>query len=124
MTSGTLAFYDLPKLGGADELRGFIEGRFRDRTKWLFAAEWRIWLLARGFKIPFTRAIRVERVGIAPFYEIGAVAPSFKAIFSSKVQQSYGIGIRFTLERQALFRVDIGFSREDTVISAQFGLPF
>ena len=36
--------------------------------------EYRFWLLPRGFPIPFTDAIRVERFGAALFYEAGAVA--------------------------------------------------
>jgi hypothetical protein len=34
------------------------------------------------------------------------------------------VGLRLTLERQAPFRVDVGFSDEETVITARFGLPF
>jgi hypothetical protein len=43
---------------------------------------------------------------------------------SSNVDQSYGVGLRFTLERTAPFRVDVGFSDEDTQVNANFGLSF
>lgn len=121
-TSGTVPFYLLPTLGGRNTLRGYIAGRWRDRSAWHGSAEYRFWVIPRG--IPITRNIRIERVGLAAFYDIGAVAPSWTSIFSSKVSQSYGFGARIGLERAAIFRLDLGFSREDINFIASFGLSF
>jgi len=85
-------------------------------------AEYRFWVIPRGFRL--TRTIRVERVGLAVFGELGTVAPSLGDLPSAKVHASYGIGLRVSLERIAVFRADLGFSDEGTNISAGFGLTF
>ena len=124
LTAGELPFYALPSLGGSKDLRGFIAGRWRDRASWELTLEYRFWLLPRGFPIPFTDAIRVERLGAALFYEAGAVARDFPHLFRSPVRSSYGVGIRASLERTAPFRVDVGFSEDGVNVSAGFGLAF
>ena len=63
-------------------------------------------------------------MGLALFYEIGAVAPKWPRIFSSQIQQSYGVSFRVSLERAAPFRVDLGFSDEGMQVNAAFGLSF
>jgi hypothetical protein len=123
-TAGDLPFYSVPTLGGSRTLRGFIAGRFRDRSMWHASAEYRFWLLTRGFRIPFTKALRVERVGLAFFGDTGSVADDWPDIFGSRVWASGGVGLRITLERDAPFRVDVGFSSEGVEVSAGFGLSF
>ena len=120
--AGDLPFFSLPSLGGDKSLRGFVAGRWRDRASWFAAAEYRFWFLPRGFRI--TDSIRVERLGLAPFYEIGAVASKWPRIFSTRIQQSYGVSFRVSLERAAPFRVDVGFSDEGMQVNAAFGLSF
>ena len=73
-TVGDLPFYDLPSLGGASTLRGYIANRFTDNSAWHAVAEYRFWVIPRGFRL--TRTIRIERVGLAVFGELGTVAPS------------------------------------------------
>lgn len=124
LSSGDLPFFERPSLGGNSRLRGYIDGRFRDKASWWAGVEYRLWVLPRGFPIPFTRALRVERVGFAPFYEIGSVAKDGFALVDAPIKQSYGVSIRVTLERAAPFRVDFGFSDEDSTLIARFGLPF
>jgi len=121
-TLGDLPFYDLPSLGGSTTLRGYIGNRFTDKSAWHAVAEYRFWVIPRGFRL--TRTIRVERVGLAVFGELGTVAPSLGDLPSAKVHASYGIGLRVSLERIAVFRADLGFSDEGTNISAGFGLTF
>ena len=121
-SAGNLPFFSLPTLGGAFGQRGYIAGRFRDGAAWLGVAEYRFWVLPRGF--PITRTIRIERVGLAPFYEIGSVAGDIPRLFESRVIHSYGIGARLTLERTAPFRIDVGFSEEGVEVHARFGLSF
>jgi outer membrane protein assembly factor BamA len=123
-TAGDLPFYSLPTLGGSRTLRGFIAGRFRDRSMWHASAEYRFWVLTRGFPIPFTKTLRVERVGLAFFGDTGSVADDWPDLFSSRVWASAGVGLRATLERDAPFRVDVGFSTEGVEVTAGFGLSF
>jgi hypothetical protein len=122
LKSGSLPFTALPSLGGSFSLRGFIDGRFRDDASWHAGVEHRIWVIPRGF--PITRSIRVERVGFAPFFEVGSVGSNGFDLFESEVKLSYGIGLRALLERAAPFRVDLGFSDEGYNISARFGYSF
>lgn len=123
-STGNLPFFARPSLGGAFTHRGYVAGRFRDDAAWYAVAEYRFWVLPRGIPIPFTRAIRIERVGLAPFYEIGSVATDVPRLFEARVRQSYGIGLRATLERLAPFRLDVGFSEEGVEVTARFGLSF
>jgi outer membrane protein assembly factor BamA len=123
-TAGNLPFYSLPTIGGSRTLRGFIAGRFRDRSMWHASAEYRFWVLTRGFPIPFTKALRVERVGLAFFADTGSVTEDWPDLFSSRVRASAGVGLRITLERDAPFRVDVGFSGEGVEVTAGFGLSF
>jgi len=122
LSSGDLPFFVRPTLGGNRLLRGYIAGRWRDDAAWTAATEYRFWVIPRGFKV--WRHIRVERVGAAVFYEVGAVAGSGPDFFQERVRQSYGFSARVMIERAALFRADFGFSEEGLNFSAGFGLAF
>jgi Omp85 superfamily domain len=122
LSSGDLPFFARPTLGGSENQRGFIEGRWRDDAVWTAAAEYRFWVLPRGFTV--WRHIRVERVGAALFYEVGGVGENGSALFHESVIQSYGVSGRVMIERAALFRADFGFSNEGFNFSAGFGLSF
>lgn len=123
-TAGDLPFFSLPALGGSERLRGYVTGRYRDRNHWFAGGEWRVWVLARGFKLPYTRAIRVERLGLAPFVEAGSVAKDWDDLFSSRVRGSVGLGLRIALERTTMFRADVGFAGEGLNLSARVGVAF
>ena len=71
-----------------------------------------------------TREVHLERLGAALFYEAGSVANDWPRLFDASVHQSYGVSLRLSLERAAPFRVDFGFSDEDFVVTARFGLSF
>ena len=121
LSSGDLPFFARPTLGGNRALRGYIAGRWRDDASWEAATEYRVWVFPRGFTV--WRHLRIERVGMAVFYEVGNVAENGIELFQERVRQSYGIGGRFTMERAAIFRADFGFSEDDLNFSAGFGLP-
>jgi Omp85 superfamily domain len=122
VTSGKIPFYSLPSLGGSRTLRGYINNRWTDRAAWHASAEYRFWFIPRG--VALTDWVRIERVGAALFYELGNVGPSFDALFDDKAKYSYGVSLRFSLERTALFRVDYGISNEDNNLSIAYGLTF
>ena len=122
LSSGSLPFFSRPSLGGDRMLRGYIAGRWRDDAAWAAAAEYRFWVIPRGFTV--WRHIRVERIGAALFYEVGAVAEDGIGFFRERVRQSYGVSGRLTIERAAVFRADLGFSEEGLNFSAGFGLSF
>lgn len=122
VTAGNLPFYSLPSLGGSRTLRGYINNRFTDRAAWHAGAEYRFWFIPRGFAL--TETVRIERIGAAVFYELGNVAPTWSKLFDDKAKYSYGGSFRFSLERTALFRLDYGFSSEDSNFSIAYGLTF
>jgi hypothetical protein len=121
-TSGTLPFFSRPSLGGSHTLRGYIENRFTGDAAWHAVAEYRFWVVPRGFSI--TRTIRVERLGLAPFVEAGTVANDLGDLLDARIHTSYGIGFRATFERIALLRLDLGFSGEGVNLTLGFGLSF
>jgi hypothetical protein len=121
-TAGELPFWALPSLGGDDTLRGYIGHRWTDRAAWYASTEYRFWWLPRGFAL--TDSLRVERLGSALFYEVGAVADGIPELPDSKVRQSYGVSLRVSFERMALFRIDVGFSDEGISYTAAYGLSF
>lgn len=115
-----MPFYERPSLGGSDTLRGYIANRFTDNAAWHAVTEYRFWVIPRGFA--FTDTIRIERIGMALFYEAGTVADSLGKLADARVHTSYGVGFRVSLERTAVFRADVGFSREDVNVVVGFGL--
>jgi hypothetical protein len=121
-TVGDLPFFARPSLGGSHTLRGYIANRFTDDAAWHAVAEYRFWVIPRGFAI--TRTVRVERVGLALFGEAGSVAGDPGGFLDATVHTSYGVGLRISLERTAVFRVDVGFSGEGPNVTANFGLSF
>lgn len=121
-SSGDLPFFVRPSLGGSRIQRGYIAGRWRDDALWAAAAEYRFWVIPRGFTL--WKNVRVERIGGAIFYEAGGVGADLGSLFSSGVLHSYGFGGRATIERAVLFRLDLGFSDEGLNFAAGFGLSF
>jgi len=121
-SAGELPYYARPHLGGNDTLRGYIANRFTGDAAWHATAEYRLWVIPRG--IAFTDTVRIERIGIAPFVDVGTVANSLDKLPDARVHASYGLGLRFSLERTAMFRADIGFSSEGVNFTVAFGLPF
>ena len=128
-TVGNLPFFALPSLGGSNTLRGYIANRWTDRAAWSAVAEYRFWVIPRGFWLlprdwKFGRAVRIERVGLALFGEAGTVASAPEKLPDARVHTSYGVGLRVGLERAATFRADFGFSGEGLNFTLAFGLPF
>ncbi|MCK6487595.1 MAG: outer membrane protein assembly factor [Planctomycetes bacterium] len=119
---GDLPFYELPSLGGRDTLRGYLADRFTDRAAWHAGAEWRLWVLPRG--VTFSREVRIERIGLAPFADAGAVSPSWRKLAEPIPRWSLGCGLRLMFERAAVFRIDVAGSNESAGVNVAFGMPF
>lgn len=120
--AGTLPYFSRPSLGGSYTLRGYIANRFTGDAAWHAVAEYRFWVVPRGFSI--TRTIRVERLGLAPFVEAGTVADDLGDLVDARIHTSYGLGFRATFERTAVLRLDVGFSGEGMNVTLGFGLSF
>ncbi|MFT7670749.1 MAG: hypothetical protein ACI8X5_003460 [Planctomycetota bacterium] len=121
-STGDLPFWALPTLGGSRRLRGYVPGRFRDQAAWFSAVEYRIVVLPRG--LAYNQRVRVERVGMALFYELGSVADGLNHLSDADVKSSYGLSGRINLERAATFRLDLGFAEDSTNWTITYGLSF
>ncbi len=95
--TGNPPFQMLPALGGPDFMRGYYEGRYRDRNSLIFQAEYRtnIWW----------------RFGAVLFAGVGNVADKLSRFRFNEFKYSYGAGIRYMLNKQEKLniRLDIGF---------------
>jgi len=121
-TVGDLPFYSLPTLGGTHTLRGYIQNRFTDRAAAHAAAEYRVNLIPRG--IAFTDTVRIERIGLGVFYEFGTVASGIEDLHDGRFLDSVGVGFRVAFSREAVFRIDWGWSDEGPNFTLGFGNPF
>jgi hypothetical protein len=96
-TFGEVPFTMLPKLGSTRFLRGWREGRFRDKAAWAAQAELRIPL--------------AERIYGTTFAALGAVAPNAGAFRAESIRVAGGIGLRYRLTAEgANIRIDLAQS--------------
>ncbi len=87
----------LPKLGSTRFLRGWREGRFRDRLAWAAQAE---------LRLPLT-----ERIHGAAFGAFGDVGPNLAALRAESLKVAGGLGARYRLTKEgANIRLDVAMS--------------
>jgi hypothetical protein len=98
--TGTPPFDVLPQIGGDMLLRGYYQGRFRDRT--LLAAQ-------VEYRSPF-----VWRFGLVGFAAAGQVAPDLQSLGTDRFKPAVGVGLRIRLvEATGLsIRADYGWGLE------------
>lgn len=96
-SDGTVPFQSLSRLGGSKLLRGYYEGRYRDRCYAASQLEWR----GRIYK----------RFGMVAFGALGAVAPAVDDFQSNNLKYGYGLGFRYQLssDQKINLRLDFGF---------------
>jgi len=94
---GDTPFTLLPKLGSTRFLRGWREGRFRDRVAWAAQGEIRVPL--------------ADRIWGAAFGAFGDVASEFTALRADTLKVAGGVGLRFRLTPEgANVRFDVAAS--------------
>jgi hypothetical protein len=103
---------EMSALGGGSRLRGYFEGRYRDRLYLMAQAEWRV----RVWK----------RLSLAPFGAVGNVFPSFAAITADDPKVAGGVGVRVSLkqERDVNIRLDLAVSPISTGVYLNMGEAF
>lgn len=94
--AGSVPFYLLPSLGGANSLRSFTDYRFHDRNLAVANAELRLALMTH--------------VDVAVFADAGNVAPRLQELNLGK--RSYGAGVRLHTRRQTFARFDAATGAE------------
>lgn len=101
-------FYEMPTLGGPNELRGYTAGRFVDKGAAIFQLEQRNHVAHINF---FKRA--EGEFFIDPFFEVGQVFHTSADFTWDNLQPVGGIGFRVDIRPSLIARVDVGFSREE-----------
>jgi len=98
--TGDPPFQMLSLFGGSHRMRGYYEGRYRDRNMLVFQAEYRI--------VPVW-----WRFGLAGFAGFGDVADEFSDFRLSSFKYSLGAGIRYRIspEERINLRLDFGFGQ-------------
>jgi hypothetical protein len=109
---GDAPFYQLPKLGGSQLLRGYFDGRYRDNTLALVQAEYRLPLF--------------WRFGAVVFGGLGAVSHTLVELRPDRPEWSVGTGLRILLNRdeQLNLRTDLGVGRNTYGVYVSAGEVF
>jgi outer membrane protein assembly factor BamA len=97
-----VALPDLPRLGGVEYLRGYPDGRFRDRAMTLGTAEY-IWDLG-NFLAGFT------------FVDVGRVWPTLRDVGLDDLRFGYGGGIQAHSRASYLLRFQIAASADGDLL--------
>jgi hypothetical protein len=100
-------FFLMPDLGGAGELRGFSNYRFRDRHSILGTAEYR-WYVQ-------------EYLEMAIFYDAGKVVSRRGDLDFTGLKSDVGIGLRFHSPRATVLRFEVARSNEGLRLIFGFG---
>ena len=87
-------------LGGAYSMRGYYEGRYRDKC----AMDAQIELRQHVWK----------RNGVAVWMGAGTVFPAFSGLLARHVLPNYGIGYRWEFKKRVNVRLDLGFGKHQT----------
>jgi outer membrane protein assembly factor BamA len=99
--SGDIPFNQLALLGGARKLRGYYEGRFRDKHLMIFQGEWRfpIWKRFKG----------------TVFGGAGAVNDELRGLTGQPLRTAYGLGLRYLAlkDQQIHIRLDVAWGVDD-----------
>ena len=95
--TGTVPFLNLAQIGGQYTMRGYFEGRFRDKNLLVFQAEYRVPV--------------VWRLGLVGFAGFGNVAEKFNQLDLGRLKSSYGFGLRYLFSKteKIQLRFDFGF---------------
>ena len=112
VTSGNVPFQRLPMLGGPSVMRGYIQGRFRDKKAIYLQMEYRVPL--------------IWRLSAAGFVGYGDVAAKLKALKLNDFKISGGLGIRYQVNRKSgtNVRLDFGFAKGNFGVYAMINEAF
>ncbi|MDE6207751.1 MAG: outer membrane protein assembly factor [Muribaculaceae bacterium] len=100
LTYGNTPWGQLSTLGGSDNMRGYFEGRYRDKNELDCCVELRqhVW----------------RRNGVVLWVGAGTVFPKFSALRWNEVLPNYGVGYRWEFKKRVNVRLDLGFGRHQT----------
>ena len=98
--AGETPLRSLASLGGANEMRGYYAGRFRDKNMYVLQSEYRTPLF--------------WRLGAVAFGDVGNVADNLSGMNFKDVKYSAGLGLRFALNKaeKLNLRIDYGIGSD------------
>ncbi|MBD1575516.1 MULTISPECIES: BamA/TamA family outer membrane protein [Vibrio] len=100
-TNGDVPWNYLPEVGGADNLRGYIEGRYRDNQILYTQVEYRLPLYGRTGMVTWVGAAssgeQVNQIG-------------------KDVLMSYGVGYRFRVKDRVNLRLDYAIGEDESMV--------
>lgn len=104
--SGSAPFQEVSPIGGSDVMRGYFEGRYRDRNAMVYQAEYRV---------PVYR-----KLGVVFFGSAGQVAGQLSSFSVKSFKYGGGLGFRYQLTDEGLnLRLDLAYGDQ---ASFYFGL--
>lgn len=100
ITYGNTPWGLLSTIGGSYTMRGYYEGRFRDKGEMDLCIELRqhVW----------------RRNGITLWAGAASLFPKFSEIKARQILPNYGIGYRWEFKKRVNIRLDLGFGRKQT----------
>lgn len=100
LTWGRTPWTELSQIGGSDNMRGYFEGRYRDKNEVDLCVELRqhVW----------------RRNSLALWVGAASLFPGFDDIDMRQVLPNYGIGYRWEFKKRMNVRIDLGFGRHQT----------
>ncbi|MGH8220851.1 MAG: BamA/TamA family outer membrane protein, partial [Steroidobacteraceae bacterium] len=105
-------------IGGDQPLRGFPEGRFRDRNSSAFSLEYRKRVASVN---AFSTSIAIE---LAPFLDMARVFNSFGTDPLSGLHKIVGVGVRGIALPFIVGFVDVGYGNEGPAVFTGLNYPF
>ncbi|NOT36684.1 MAG: BamA/TamA family outer membrane protein [Saprospiraceae bacterium] len=109
---GDVPFHQMALLGGSKRLRGYIDGRYRNKQMELFQAEYRIPVF--------------WRLKMALFTGIGAIHNNLENYIKGCFVYNYGTGIRLEVDKSQKLhlRLDYGFGKNESGFYLTLGEAF
>lgn len=109
---GEVPFHQMPVIGGTKRMRGYFEGKYRDKHLLLVQGEFRQPLF--------------WRIGVVAFGGLGMVGRDFNALALPNTRYNYGAGIRFLLDKAQRInvRADYGIGYKSKGFYLTFGEAF
>lgn len=102
---GNPPFFQMAELGGTKRMRGYYQGRYRDKNALILQAEYRVPILQNIITSGFFK----DRFKIVVFGSYGGVAPKISDFDLQNFKYTYGAGLRFRLTDAGInLRLDYG----------------
>jgi outer membrane protein assembly factor BamA len=112
INTGNPPFTLMASLGGTKRMRGYYEGRFRDKNCLLLQSELRTHLIGR--------------FGFTVFGSLGAVSNTITKFSGKAIRSSIGTGLRFRIDRKEKLnlRLDVAVAKNSSALYFTVGEAF